>query len=551
MPTRRALRLTVAALFATLVLASPAYSASGRTPALVPVAPDALTRALAAGELTEAQYALERARALFGLNAVRSKYGMVRPAGPRDATLVLRDLVARLHELSPAEQAAARRLLARPTDNPDPGGTTYSTPEAAPFCSTNGCIHYVTTTADAPDPVDANANAVPDYVEAVAVEFELVWAKEVVEYGYRPPKPDLTSTNHGPDGRIDVYIADIGDDGLYGYCTTDDPFVPSPAEPYYDLSAYCVIDDDYSPSQFRGAASGLAALQVTLAHEFAHAVQFAYDAYEDVWLLEGTAAWFEDEVYDDVNDNYQYLFLSPLTRPDVPLDLGVTDPSHPLAGSYYGTFVFFRYLSERLRDPSIMRAIWERADGSPAGPDDYSVQAIANALRNVAGIDLSTAFGAFAAANIFPALFYEEGDAYPTPSIGDQANLTAGRRTVSGRETLDHLTSAHHSLRPGAGVGANARLRVKFDLPPLAQGSRAALVVVRAGGGRRIVPVTLNAQGDGSATVAFGRGAIRAVRVVVANASIRYMNCWIGMPFACGGLPVDDDRVYRYTARLI
>src|SRR5688500_13159977 len=103
---RRALRLAVAALLATLVLAPPAY-ASDRTPALTPVAPDALTRALAAGELTEAQYALERARALFQLDVVGAKHGMVRAPGPRAATLVLRDLVARLHLLSPEEQAVA------------------------------------------------------------------------------------------------------------------------------------------------------------------------------------------------------------------------------------------------------------------------------------------------------------------------------------------------------------------------------------------------------------------------------------------------------------
>ena len=202
---------------------SQAYATSGRVPALTPAAPDGLTRALAAGELSEAQYALERARALFRLDAVRARYGTVRAPGPRDATLVLRDLVVRLHLLSPAERAAARRLLARPTDNPDPDGTTYAAAEAAPYCTTNGCIHYVATTTDAPDPVDANANGLPDYVEAVGAEFEVVWAKEVVAYGYRPPKSDLNSTNHGPDGRIDVYIADIGDDRLYGYCTTDDP----------------------------------------------------------------------------------------------------------------------------------------------------------------------------------------------------------------------------------------------------------------------------------------------------------------------------------------
>ena len=550
MPTPRALRLTVAAVLATLVLTSQAYATSGRVPALTPAPPDGLTRALAAGELSEAQYALERARALFRPDGVRARYGSVRAAEPRDATLVLRDLVVRLQLLSPAERAAARRLLARPTDSPDPGGTTYAAAEAAPYCTTNGCIHYVASTTDAPDPVDANVNGLPDYVEAVGAEFEVVWAKEVVAYGYRPPKSDLNSTNHGPDGRIDVYIADIGDDRLYGYCTTDDPNA-SPAYGFYDVSAYCVVDDDYSPSQFSGAASGIAALQVTLAHEFAHAIQYAYDALEDGWLFEATATWLEDEVYDDVNDNYQYLPTSPLGRPDFPLDVYDNDFSSPSYGNQYGAFIFFRYLSERLNDPSIVRRIWERADGSPTGPDDFSIQAIDNALRSVAGIGFAAAFSAFAAVNAFPASFYEEGAAYPTPPIAGQGILTAGRQRLSGQDTLDHLTSAYHLLRPGAGVGANARLRVKLNLPPRAQGSRAVLVVVQTSGALRFVPVTLNGQGDGAATVGFGRGKVKAVLFVLANASTRYTNCYVGLPYACGGLPVDDGRVYRYNARLM
>ena len=38
---------------------------------------------------------------------------------------------------------------------------------------------------------------------------------------------------------------------------------------------------------------------------------------------------------------------------------------------------------------------------------------------------------------------------------------------------------------------------------------------------------------------------------MLANASTRYTNCYVGLPYACGGLPVDDDRVYRYSARLM
>ena len=156
----------------------------------------------------------------------------------------------------------------------------------------------------------------------------------------------------------------------------------------------------------------------------------------------------------------------------LPARLYDNDFSSPSYGNQYGTFIFFRYLSERLHDPSIVRRIWERADGSPTGPDDFSIQAIDNALRSVAGIGFSAAFGAFAAVNAFPASFYEEGAAYPTPPIarpGQPDGRTAEARRS--QDTLHHLTSAYHSLRPGAGVRANARLRVKLNLPPRVAGA--------------------------------------------------------------------------------
>jgi hypothetical protein len=37
-------------------------------------------------------------------------------------------------------------------------------------------------------------------------------------------------------------------------------------------------------------------LKVTAAHEFFHAVQFAYDIGEDGWLMESTATWMEEHV---------------------------------------------------------------------------------------------------------------------------------------------------------------------------------------------------------------------------------------------------------------
>ena len=69
-------------------------------------------------------------------------------------------------------------------------------------------------------------------------------------------------------------------------------------------SAYCVVDNNFTAAQFfQGTYAPLENLQVTAAHEFFHAVQFAYDAVDDQWFMESTATWMEDEIYDDVNDN--------------------------------------------------------------------------------------------------------------------------------------------------------------------------------------------------------------------------------------------------------
>jgi hypothetical protein len=260
-----------------------------------PSVPDGLTRALTEGRISAARYALERVRSLFDLAGVRSRFGSVGRPDPRSATLLMRDLVVRLDELSPAQRSAAGRILARPTDGAaDPGGDGYTTAEATPFCTSHTCVHYVTTTVDAPNLADLDVSGVPDYVETVSSVLETVWDKEVNDLGFRPPKSDATSPNNGGSALLDVYLVDIGDEnGLYGYCVADDPNTdPSSGYEYYDLSGYCVLDDDYSSAQYP-YANPMNPLRVTAAHEFFHAVQFAYDWLEDAWLMEGTATWIE------------------------------------------------------------------------------------------------------------------------------------------------------------------------------------------------------------------------------------------------------------------
>ena len=374
----RALIALATALAAALSSAGPAGGvADTRAPALAPAAPDGLTRALAAGAISDSEYALARATALFSSGPVAARYGSLAVSEPRAATLVLRDLAVRLDELPPGDRSEAEALLARPDAGAaGPGGIRY-TVESRVDCSANACVHWVESTSNAPPLTDGNGDTVPDQVELSQRVVEEVWQAEIAGLGYREPRSDESSPNSGPDGRIDVYLADTGKRGFYGYCTSDDPAV-SAATPFGDVSAYCVLDDDFSPEQFPG--DPVESLEATAAHEFFHAVQFAYDYFEDAWLMEGTAVWVEDEIYDEVDDHRQFLKAEPADpsrgaarrRPD----FGTAPAVHvPVRASVR------RHLSEWQGWPMSCAGSGSSRDAASGAPDHHSTDAIAAALE--------------------------------------------------------------------------------------------------------------------------------------------------------------------------
>lgn len=531
--------------------ADPAARRAKPLPAFAPAERDALTRALDRGRIDPATYALERARALFDMRAVRSRYGDVRRSDPRGATMILRDLVLRLDELSAVQLRQAHAILARPTDGgADPQGDGYTAAEESPVCSTNGCIHYVGSTDDAPDLTDTTpANGVPDYVDNASAIFEEVWFAEVTTYGYREPKSDDSSANDGGSPAIDVYIADVGAEGLYGYCTTDDPNAGegSPYQ-YFDFSAYCVVDDDFSPSQFPGVA-GLDALRVTMAHEFFHAVQFAYDAAEDRWFMESSATWIEDEVYDTINDNWQYLPKSPIGQPQVPLDSNNKF-------NVYGDWIFHRFFVESSpgSDPIVIRHAWEYADADSNGPDKYSLKAIGAVVKDL-GARFRWMFADFAMWNDIPAAVYDEGDEYGFAPATDAFKITRARPRASGSIRIDHLSSRYYWLVPGTGVQDDAKLFVAMNGPAYKAGPEASVVVLFKSGKVLLKPLALNKAGEADVVVKFGKGRVVEVDLVLTNASIRRRTaCWTDLPkwrYACAALPRDDNLPFSFEAQLL
>jgi hypothetical protein len=521
---------------------------------------DALTRARRAGRLTRAEYSLQRARSLFHLAQVRARWGRVRRVDPRGATLILLDLAVNYERLSPADRARADVLLARPTQGAnDPDGQGYQAGTTVQnSCSANFCLHWVTTTSDAVATADANANSVPDYIDQAQLVLDNVWNVEINTLGFHAPKSDLSSPDNGGDAKLDVYFADVGADDLFGFCGSDDPDIQNiDFGKRADISGYCVLDNDYSSTQFQDTAS-LAAMEVTAAHEFFHAVQFGYDALEDQWLMEGSAVWMEDVVYDDINDYYSYLQVSQMAAPSIPLDYSRPSSDDSLAAqSKYGASLFFHFLSDAILgtpaapDRSFMLDLWEHADSTHGDPNNqYSLQALQTVFTE-RGKDFTDAYALFGVANLFPSSFYGEGAAYANvanvPVTLSKVSAAHPSKSFGGKR--DHLTQAYGDFRPGKGVKSSSKLRVIFNGPPTARGAAGTYVVLTKTGGT-YKPFSLNAAGDATVKTAFGKGKVTDVVVILTNASTA-LTCLQDFAFSCQGRPSDDDLQFTVTGKLL
>jgi hypothetical protein len=91
-------------------------------------------------------------------------------------------------------------------------------------------------------------------------------------------------------------------------------------------------------------------MKVTSAHEFFHAVQFAYNTNAGSWFMENCSTWMEDVLWDSINDNYAYLaeFMN-----NTHLTLTTAN-----GGFEYGAFLWPTYLSERF-GIDFIKTIWE------------------------------------------------------------------------------------------------------------------------------------------------------------------------------------------------
>lgn len=492
--------------------------------------------------VAEARRTLGQAKAvLTGPRPPRARASGAVTEPESDATLVLTDLAHRVDSLPPADRRVAEALLARPTFGGRPADWwehSYTVREQKPVCA-RVCVHYVTTSAagrtnDAVSRTDRDADGVPDYVQRVATTLGQVWSRQVDDLGFQAPRSDLAQDDDGGGPQLDVYLQDLPS-GVYGYCA------PDTADRV--TSGYCVLDNDYSRREFP-SHTPTENLQVTAAHEFFHAVQFGYDSYEDLWLMEGTAGWMEDEVYDEVDDNLQYLEQSPLSDPYVSLDYS------DMGYGPYGAWIFWKFLSEwaargAADDPGIVREVWEASVGSR-----FSTAALQSVLQG-RGSSFARGFGTFGTWANRPGRYFSEGVSYRRAALDDRFTLTRARRSSGLRSlAMNHMTHRYVRFTPGRTLTGSWRLRVSVNLADTSRGSAARVLVHKRSGASSVHSIHLSRAGNGSRAFEFRRSVVASVELDLVNASIRF-RCGLRTSMSCGGRGYDDALPSKYRATAI
>jgi hypothetical protein len=217
--------------------------------------------------------------------------------------------------------------------NLDPGGNGWDW-RGVPTADGKAIIWYVARTNPRWHDVEAQERAA---AYRYARELPKIWKK--LTPAFREPKSDAGEPCfHGPDGRLDIYI----DDDVVFYAGGLKPGTLAVAVPYPRSGNPCA--DHAAWIAIRGSVPNWG-----LAHEFMHAIQFAYPTAQcdpdPAWWNEGQASWAADYVYPD--DQYEQREFPQL----------VTEPlGYELTNSSYASWPFWMMV-QRTQNVGVLRSI--------------------------------------------------------------------------------------------------------------------------------------------------------------------------------------------------
>lgn len=295
--------------------------------------------------------------------------------------------------------------------------TTSETLSMPSFISASGkfIVNYQTSGIDAVPLGDENGNTIPDYVEWIAEAADSSY-NHILSLGFK----DFFIEKSAP------YEIRVEDGGAYGFTAFN--------------ATYIGIENDFVgfPSNDDPEGDQKGAIKVTMAHELKHVFQYVQNGWSgdpDRWL-EMDATLYEEVVYDEVNDYYNYLdgFANNLFG----------SPSSTLIPGSYEDITWALFFEERFGN-TFWTNVWNRIEaGSPnitflnaieAALSDFGVSfeeaVIENFLWHYAsGRDNSSSFFGF-----------DESALYPNPRI--QERLLEIQLDLSEIETLSRFSGKY------------------------------------------------------------------------------------------------------------
>ncbi len=469
---------------------------------------DALRVAYKTGAISKNTYVIERLKSLVTPDQVSPAFRrtegekVVNPV--RDFTLLLKYATKNIDSFSTEDQEIIRRFQARPdvssnTNDDFPGG--WYLPAGAISTPAGGnrfLIHYILT--DISDSGNHIHQTTTEFINDLVREIDTVYASEITTMGYSMPPND-------DDSIYDIYVMDCGSAGYYGYVAVDDPDSPvGDGDEENEYTSFMVIDNDFD-DDFSGTPLELT--QVTLAHEFHHAIQNGING--DIsawWYYETTSTWMEEQVYTDVDDNRQYL-SDFFDNPERSLDT---------TGNLveYGTWIFNEYLSSKWGATTI-KDVWDALD---ADGNDDPVDAITSAIVGK-GSTFKIAFTDFVAENYSKEIYSESAvapTAYVSVKFHDNLSLATADSSTSKLTTIDHLASRYIKITPSSSDTADLTITINgADTKDL----NAVAIVKTTGSTFTKHPITLDSTtNDGSITIAnFSSSTMSEVVLALVNYS--------------------------------
>ncbi len=210
-------------------------------------------------------------------------------------------------------------------------------------------IHYDTTGDNAVYNHQEDINpmdGVPDYVNRTADYLAMSYDTLVTLLGFDPPPFD---GGEGGDSLYDIYLTND-----LGSTTPETPSTQYPGRPAF--SSYIQLGHDLRyPARYGNDPYPF--LKISVAHEYFHAIEFAYRAMSSdstFWWFESCAKWAEERVFDNINDAY-YSIGDYFSRPNRSL--------YNTEGAFlYGTWLWPEYLDERFGSGFIIHCWQEFAN---------------------------------------------------------------------------------------------------------------------------------------------------------------------------------------------